>query len=166
MDISYLGKSAVKIRGKSATLITDATGFKVEVGKEIKKEISGPGEYEVGGISALSFKFGESLVYVFEVDGLRILYLGSYLGGLTDERMSQVGYIDILILDTGSKLKEAVNAVGLVDPYYVIPFSKKEPVETFLKETGLSVEKTDKFSVKKEEIIEDQTTKIILLPEK
>ena len=44
-------------------------------------------------------------------------------------------------------------------------FSKLEPVETFLKEIGLSVEKMSKLTVKKEEI-DLEVQKVILLERK
>jgi capsule polysaccharide export protein KpsC/LpsZ len=42
-------------------------------------------------------------------------------------------------------------------------FSKLEPVDNFLKEVGMQVENLPKFSIKKEDIIEDQNTKVIVL---
>lgn len=243
MDITYLGHSSFKLRGKTASLITDPfdpkfVGFKYpscdadivtvshnhndhnqsQLVKNVKMVVNGPGEYEISGISIIGIpsfhdnKKGEergvNTIYVFEIDGLRIAHLGDLGSDLTDEQVSSLGSIDVLMLPVGGVFtigpKEAVKVVGEVDPYFVIPmhynsiqkhsavirgdelnadmssskggrhkvnglspeFSKLEPVETFLSECGLTVERIDKFSLKKEDILEDQSTKVILLPQK
>ena len=52
-----------------------------------------------------------------------------------------------------------------LESYYVIPFGQKseEELEKFLKESGLVTQRISKFVLKKEEIIEDQTTEIIVI---
>ena len=73
----------------------------------------------------------------------------------------------------GSKVDEIK-----IDPYFVMPMhynvqgltlsqaEKMEPVETYLKESGLPVENLPKFTIKKEDILEDQNTKVIVLEKK
>ena len=65
--------------------------------------------------------------------------------------------------------------VGEIDPFFIIPmhyqvpgmnldgFGKLYPVTDFLSESGLPVENLPKFSVKKEDIIVDQSAKVIVL---
>ena len=166
MDIQYLAGASFKLKGKTATILTDASSFKVEVEKQIKMEISEPGEYEIGGISIIGMQLGGNKVFVFEIDGLRVLYLGDFSEGITDEKVSQLGSIDVVIINVGESFKESVKVIGGIDPYFVLPFTQKEPVETFLAESGMTVEKMDKFSLKREDILEDQGTKTILLPQK
>lgn len=74
--------------------------------------------------------------------------------------------------------KEAVEIINKIEPYFVIPMHYKAPgisdqiaanletVESFLKESGLPVENLPKFSIKKEDILEDQNTKVIVLERK
>jgi L-ascorbate metabolism protein UlaG (beta-lactamase superfamily) len=216
MDITYLGHSSFKLRGKSASVITDPFDSKVvglkypsseadivtvshshpdhnqpQIIKNLRMVIEGPGEYEISGISIIGIpsfhdsKKGEergfNTIYVFEIDGLRVAHLGDLGTDLTDEQVSALGSIDVLIIPVGGEYtigpKEAVKIVGEIDPFFVIPmhykvdgigpeFSKIEPVDTFLKESGLTVEKMDKFLLKREDILEDQNTKIVLLPSK
>jgi L-ascorbate metabolism protein UlaG (beta-lactamase superfamily) len=216
MDITYLGHSSFKLRGKTASLITDPFDPKVvglkypsneadivtvshnhpdhnqsQIIKNVRMVVEGPGEYEISGISIIGIpsfhdnKKGEerglNTIYVFEIDGLRVAHLGDLGTDLTDEQVTALGSIDVLIIPVGGDYtigpKDAVKIVGEIDPYFVIPmhykvsgisseFSKLEPVDTFLKESGLTVEKMDKFSLKREDILEDQSTKIILLPQK
>jgi len=206
MDISYIGHSSFKIKTKSATIITDPfdpskVGLKfpgvdgdiVTVSHDhadhnnivkvsgAKKVISGPGEYEVSGISILGYGSfhddkkgedrGKNTIYVFEAEGLRLVHLGDLGHALSDELVSEMGTIDILMVPVGGVYtigpKEASEVVSKIDPYFVIPMhyggEKMEPVETFLKESGLSVENLPKFSLKKEDILEEQNTKVVVL---
>lgn len=216
MDITYLGHSSFKLRGKTACVITDPfdpkfVGLKYssadadivtishnhsdhnqsQLVKGVRMVVNGPGEYEISGVSIIGIpsfhdakkgeERGNNTIYVFEIDGLRIAHLGDLGEVLSDEQISQLGNIDVLMIPVGGEYtigpKEAVKMVGEVGPYFVIPmhykvdglspeFSKLEPVETFLSECGLTVERIDKFSLKKEDILEDQSTKVILLPQK
>jgi len=152
MDIQLIGKGLFKLKGKTASIITDFSSFKVEVEKQVKMEISEPGEYEVGGISILGMQFGENIIFVFEIDGLRIAYLGEFKKDLTDTQISELGNIDILVIFEGRE-----KIIGQIDPYFVI-------TENY--QGSLPVEKIDKFSLKREDILEDQSTKIIILPQK
>ena len=217
MDITYLGHSSFKIRGKLATVVTDpfdskTVGFKypsveadivtishdhadhnrADLVKGVKKIVTGPGEYEILGVSIIGIsqfhdeekgqKRGRNTLYVFEVDGVRAAHLGDLGHELSDEVVNQIGDIDVLMIPTGGFFtigaKEAVEIVTKIEPYYVIPmhykveginldtFSELSPVEEFLTSSGLSVEKLSKFSIKKDEVIEDQGTKVILLERK
>jgi len=216
MDITYLGHSSFRLKGKTASVITDPynpkfVGLKYpsfdadivtishnhndhnqsQLVKAVRMVVNGPGEYEVSGVSIIGIpsfhdakkgeERGKNTIYVFEIDGLRIAHLGDLGEGLSDEQISQLGNIDVLMIPVGGEYtigpKEAVKVVGEVGPYFVIPmhykvdglspeFSKLEPVETFLSECGLTVERIDKFSLKKEDILEDQSTKVIILPQK
>lgn len=155
------------------------------------KVINGPGEYEVKGVSFLGFSSyhdnekgetrGKNTIYVIEADGLRIAHLGDLGHELSSDLVDSLGAIDILMVPTGGDFtigpKEASEVVSKIDPYFIIPmhyqvaglsstFSKLEGVETFLKEVGVPSETLPKFTIKKDEIMEDQNTKVIVLERK
>ena len=158
----------------------------------IRKVVNGPGEYEIMGVSILGYgsfhdaseggERGKNTIYVFEADGLRLAHLGDLGHPLSDDLVSKIGAIDILMVPVGGEYtigsKAAAEVVSKIDPYFVIPmhykldginpetFAKLEPVETFLKEVGITVENLPKFSVKKEDIQEDQSSKVIILERK
>lgn len=158
----------------------------------VKKVVDGPGEYEIMGVSIIGYpsfhdakqgaERGKNTIYVIEADGLRLAHLGDLGHTLSDELVNQIGSIDILMIPVGGKFtigpKEAAEVVSKIDPYYILPmhykaagmnaeqFSDMEPVETFLKETGMTVENLPKFSVKREDILEDQGSKVIVLEKK
>lgn len=209
MEISYLGHASFRIKTKSAVIVTDpyltrtdadivtvshdhfdhnatdkVTGF--------RKIVSGPGEYEISGVSIIGItsyhdakkgvERGKNTIYVYEAEGLRLAHLGDLGHVLDDDVLNQIGAIDILMVPVGGEYtigpKEAAAIVSEIDPYFILPmhfqapyldaetFAKLEAVESFLKEMGAPVENLPKFSIKKEDIIKDQNTKIIVLQAK
>lgn len=157
--------------------------------KGARKVVSGAGEYEIAGVSIIGIsqyhdnekgeKRGKNIIYIYEMDGLRVCHLGDLGHVLSDEIIGQMGSIDILMVPTGGVYtigpKEAVEVVSQIDPYFVIPmhynvkglnqegFSKLSPVEDFLSSSGLTVERMQKFIIKKDDIAEDQSAKVVLL---
>lgn len=92
MEVAILSEKTLKIKGKTSTIIIDplSTISKVEAQgvlyshpkessfSESKIEgsrlaIEGPGEYEVGGVKVLSLKANGGLVFLVEVDTVKIL---------------------------------------------------------------------------------------------
>lgn len=94
--------------------------------------------------------------------------------------MEAVGNVNILTLPVGNKYslgpKEAVKVVNDIEPQIVIPmhyffeginkeyFDGLLPVDNFLSEMGLPVEKLPKLSLKLADLTEDQ--KVVLLERK
>lgn len=160
--------------------------------KGTRKIIFGAGEYEIAGVSIIGIsqfhdevkgeKRGKNIVYVYEMDDLRLCHLGDLGHVPSDETVGQMGDIDVLMIPTGGFYtigpKEAVEVVGKIDPYFVIPmhfqikglnqdgFSQLLPVEDFLSNSGLSVEKMQKFTIKEDDVAEDQSAKVIVLEKK
>lgn len=158
----------------------------------VKRVIAGPGEYEVMGVSIIGYKTfhdakngeerGKNTIYVYETEKLRICHLGDLGHPLTEDLINEIGDIDILMIPVGGDYtidsKLAAETVSKIEPFFVVPmhyqqeglkadaFSSLTGVDNFLKETGLSVENMDKFSLKKEDTMEDQSTKVIVLARK
>ncbi len=158
----------------------------------VRKVVEGPGEYEVMGVSIIGYKTyhdskngeerGKNTVYVFETEKLRVCHLGDLGHSLSEDLVNELGDIDILIVPVGGDYtidsKLAAEAVNKIEPFIVIPmhyqqeglkadtFSSLDGVDNFLKETGLTVENLDKLTIKKEDIMEDQSTKVVVLSRK
>jgi L-ascorbate metabolism protein UlaG (beta-lactamase superfamily) len=189
-DSSYVGLKFQKTDADIVTISHDHKDHNHASNVNLtKKIIAGPGEYEISGVSILGFSSfhdskdgsqrGKNTIYVFEADGLRIAHLGDLGHALSDELVNSMGTIDVLMVPVGGEYtigpKEAVEVASKVDPYFIIPmhykvnglnsevFSKLEPVDTFLKEIGMPVENLPKFSIKKEDILPEQNTKVIVL---
>lgn len=168
MDITLINSKdwQFKIKGRIGTLFTLDNAVRIESSKDgSSKDLFGPGEYEVAGISVIGIKNNESTVFVYEVDNLRICHFGKQLDVLAEGKLTQVGDIDVLLLPIGPK---SIEMMQQIEGYYVIPYgySSEEELEKFLKESGISVKRLPKFSLKKEEIMEEQLTEIVVLESK
>jgi len=192
-DTTMVGLKYSGVEGDIVTISHDHNDHNAESKVAgVKKVVKGPGEYEIMGVSILGYPSfhdasggadrGRNTIYVFEAEGLRLAHLGDLGHPLGDDLIEKMGSIDVLIVPVGGEYtigpKEASEVVSKVDPYFVIPmhyqalglnpatFSKLEPVEVFLKEVGMTVENLPKFTIKKEDILEDQSTKVIVLEKK
>ena len=215
MDITFLGHSSFRIKGKNVTLVTDPyyaklVGLKyprvsadivtvshghddhnkVENVSGVKKVISGPGEYEIMGVSIIGIASfhddkkgklrGKNTVYVIEMDGLRLVHLGDLGHKLSDNILEGIGNVDVLMIPVGGEYtigpSTAADIVRDVEPRTTIPmhyqmkglnpeiFGKLTSVDAFLSDVGLSAETMDKLTIKKESLGEDQ--KVVVLERK
>ncbi len=125
---------------------------------------------------------GENTIYVIEADGLVVAHLGDLGHLLSDDLVDEIGDIDVLMIPVGGFFtigpKEATEIISKISPRFVIPMHYKTegmepgfagnllPVTDFLKESGMTTETLPKFSLKKEDILEEQNTKVIVLEKK
>lgn len=184
MEIVYLGHSSFRLKGKSSTVVTDPYDEKsgkfprdidaniVTVSHDhgdhnaVNKVggnpfiITGPGEYEVGGVSVIGVptfhddkeggERGGNTVYVVEIDGLRIVHMGDLGHKLTQEQLDEIGPVGIALVPVGGTYtidaKIASEVVKQLEASVVIPMHYQQPgmdagtfgsltgVEDFLKE--------------------------------
>lgn len=218
MEIYYLGHSAFRIKGKAASLVTDpfdpdkASGLGIKFTKIeaeivtlshdhpdhnaahlVKGEpfvISGPGEYEVKGVTIFGISSshnreesqvkGENVVYLIEMDGLRICHLGDLGEMLNEEKLEEINGVDILMVPVGGYYTinpaQAVELIGKIEPAIVLPmhykikpmgqeFSQLATLEEFLKETEeTNLPVFPKLVISKDKIPEER--QIVLLETK
>ncbi len=163
MDISRLDKKEFRIKGRSGTITTFENGVKIESSKDgSSKELNGAGEYEVAGISVIGVKNDGGVVFVYEVDGIRICHFGIVKDVLSEGKLTQVGDIAVLLLPISSR---SIEIMQQIEGYYILPYGYDSEVELdkFLKDSGFNVQRLPKLLLKKEEMIEDQTSEIIVL---
>ena len=166
MEIIYLGHSSFRIKGKDVYLVTDPfadpdLGFKfpkveadiVTVSHNHQDHnasnqvggnpfiISGPGEYEVKGVSVFGInsfhdaKLGKELgfntIYVIETEGLRICHLGDLGETLSDKQLEEINGVDILMVPVGGiwtlNPEQALSIVSAIEPSIVLPIHFKVP---------------------------------------
>ncbi len=215
MDIIYLGHSSFKFKGKSASVVTDpfdpkmiglkfstadadivtishkhADHNKSDLVTGVKKIVSGPGEYEIMGVSIIGIpsyhddkkgeERGKNTIYVFEMDGLRLCHLGDLGHDLTEKMLEEIGTINILMVPVGGEytinaskavtVAQAIEANIIIPMHYQMPGMKEEissklsTEEAFLKEIGLPAERLAKLSIKKEDLQEEQ--RVVVLEKK
>lgn len=85
MEIAWVAKQGIRIKGKHATVMfnplddtipCDASIYfpvKPVVKKSVGVPVNGPGEYEIGGVKISGVKNKENTVYSLNVDGVDIL---------------------------------------------------------------------------------------------
>jgi len=175
MELTYLGHSCIRIRGRDATVLvdpprgrgaasagrshpdiivrtlgaTDTDGLRKVEGRS--QEVSGPGEFEVRGVSILGLPAGETTVMRIEVDDVRVAAAGRLDRQLAEDEIDALGHVDILVVPVGGgdalTAVEATRLVNAVEPAIVVPAryrlpdsddSKYETVDKFAKEMGLT----------------------------
>jgi L-ascorbate metabolism protein UlaG (beta-lactamase superfamily) len=182
MDITWLGHSCFVVKGKQATVITDPyhdfdkyrlqrpSGNIVTVSHQHEhhnyteavdgkpRVVSGPGEYEVGGVFVTGIttyhdnvngeKAGKNTVFLIELDDIRVCHLGDLGHKLTSRQTEELSNIDVLLVPVGGlttiNAPVAAEVINMLDPEVVIPMHYKteatsmelEPVDAFLKEMG------------------------------
>lgn len=158
--------------------------------KEVKKVVAGPGEYEIQGVSIIGFASfhdnkkgqlrGKNTIYVIEMDGLRLAHLGDLGHKLNEKTVEEMGDVDVLMIPIGGvytiNASEATEVVRAIEPNITIPmhyqvkglkkatFEKLTGLKPFLADVGLTVDKTNKLSVKPSTIEEEQ--KVVVLEKK
>ena len=117
----------------------DHASGKELVSREGSVIIEEPGSYAEKGINLTGIdsyhdkdkgeKRGENVIFVFEVDGVRICHLGD-LGHLLDEsHIEKIGPVDVLLIPVGGNYtidgKEAVETIERLNPQVVVPMHYK-----------------------------------------
>lgn len=199
MEITYLGHSSFKLKGDTASVVTDPfdsamVGLKFppteadiitishhhkdhdQVGEVsgVRKVVDGPGEYEIAGVSILGFESfhddkggserGKNVIYVIEMDGVRLCHLGDLGHNLTDEQINALGDIDVLFIPVGGTYtidtKVAKDLTLAIEAKITIPmhyntdninkqnFGMLSPVSEFLSQVELKVENEKKLKLK------------------
>ncbi len=147
--------------------------------------IDNPGEYERKGISVRGIRSyhdntqgserGLNTVYIIKAEELTVCHLGD-LGQeqLSDTQVQEIGEVDLLLIPVGGTYtvdgKEAARITAQIEPKMIIPMHFKIPglsielegVEKFIKEIGLTPEKSDKLKVAKKTLPMEETKLVVL----
>lgn len=145
------------------------------------------GEYEVGGISVFGVptfhdgtqgsERGPNTIFTILIDDVRICHLGDLGHILSNEQVSDIGAIDVVLCPVGGKFTinpaQAVENIHLLEPSYVIPMHFKTPehdpkvfaemgtLAQFLKEYGAEPQPLKSLSVDKGKMPEE--TELVVL---
>lgn len=146
--------------------------------------VTGPGEYEKAGVQIVGvqsfhdneegIKRGYNTIYVVTIDGIRVCHMGD-IGQtqLTDEQLSTIGDIDILMIPVGGIYtvdgKQATKLVSQLQPKIVIPMhykikglkEKLDDEKVFVKEIGMKPETVDTFKITKKNLPSEETQLIV-----
>jgi L-ascorbate metabolism protein UlaG (beta-lactamase superfamily) len=183
-DHQVAGYEPLKLRADIVTVSHDAPGHNyTSVIKGVSHFITGPGEFEIGGVfvtgiqtNGHSKKNGElrNTLYVFDYDGVNVAHLGDLLRVPTQTEVEALGTVHVALVPVGGggglTAAKAAEVVSLLEPGYVIPMHyatpgnviKLGPLNKFLKEMGLgAVEAQASLKVTRSSIPED--TRVVVL---
>ena len=155
--VSYGHPDDSVVTGRSANAKAGATSRQLGVPLPTSLEkafvLDAPGEYEVHDVmvtgvrtfrdNELGAARGQSVSYVYELDGVYAAHLGEIGHKLDQETVSEMGHVDVVILGIGPQLNaaHAAEIAGQLDAHLVVPLpltdaaAKPEAdLERFLKE--------------------------------
>ena len=131
MEIHWLGHSCFRIKGSRTTVITDP--YPPDLGYQLGKQsanivtvshqhpghsyvdgiggeprvVSGPGEYEIGGILIIGTATyhdgdsgqtkGKNTIYIMDVDEVTVCHLGDLGHVLTTDQVEDIENVDVLV---------------------------------------------------------------------
>jgi len=173
-------KVGTKIQG-DIVLFNSENHDEIEM-DETTKMFDWPGEYEVKGVPITAFpawtkskskeetegqKGNPTLIYTFEIEGIRVCHLGDLGHVLSSDTVKQIGDIDVLLISVGDtsnmENKKALEVIEAIDPRVVIPMEADNPKDN-LKELGAdTVEEKEELLIKtRSELPEDKRSYIVL----
>jgi L-ascorbate metabolism protein UlaG (beta-lactamase superfamily) len=211
MDIQFYGANCVRINTKEATVVIDdnlkALGKKPvtkkdnialftnpnlisdDVIKNARTFIDMPGEYELSQVSILGIpaqahtdESGEkAVIYRLAIGDIRVAVLGHIYPDLSEEKLEELGTIDILIIPVGGNgyTLDPIGATKLakkIDPKIIIPTHydikgvnyevPQQPLDEALKVLSMEpTDTTDKFKLKPNAALPESKQLIVLEPQ-
>jgi L-ascorbate metabolism protein UlaG (beta-lactamase superfamily) len=154
-----LGLAVPKLKAEVVTISHDEPGHNnLEMIKGEPYVLSGPGEYEIGGLFVTGLAMHNTqaarprrnVAYLIEMDGLNVLHLGDLDHVPEQSVVESIGEVNVLLIPVGGgkglKASEAAEVVALVEPHFVVPMHYAlpglavdlDPVDRFLKAMGVT----------------------------
>jgi L-ascorbate metabolism protein UlaG (beta-lactamase superfamily) len=182
-DHNEIGYGELKLKADIVTVSHDASGHNyVKAVKGSSWQITGPGEYEIGGVFLTGVPTGEAgkngannMVYAFDYNGVNVVHLGDLRNTPTRTQVEAFGTVDVLLVPVGGggslNAAKAAEVISLLEPGIVVPMHYKTPatsvklnlINQFLKEMGLGKKVEEQPSLKVSQgSIPDETRVVIL----
>ena len=217
MELTWYGRTCIRIRGRDAVVVTDpyqsvvgptgrgisgdvvtfshpddnplprAKGRHSRDGKTLLPSslenafvLDGPGEYEVKEVlvtgvrtyrdDARGGELGKQTAFLIEVDGLHTIHLGEIGHLLSEEKLADIGSVDIACVPLGGSLSpsQAAAVVAQLDPKIVVPMpicedeaECAEALKRFFHEMGAESVTQPKVSVTATSLPAETTTVLL-----
>jgi len=159
-DHNAVGFEPLKLRGEIVTVSHDAPGHNfVTSVKGHSRVITGPGEFEIGGVfitgvqtnkkSKSSTEELRNTLYVFDYDGVTVAHLGDLQRVPSQTEIENLGGVSVVLVPVGGggglNAAKAAEIVSLLEPGFVIPMHYEvpesnlqlDPLNRFIKEMGV-----------------------------
>ncbi|MEI7743568.1 MAG: MBL fold metallo-hydrolase [Chloroflexota bacterium] len=217
MELTWYGKTCIRLRGKDAVVVNDPYPSIVgPTGRGITGDVitfshpddaplakkpgrtsrdgltviptslesafvlDGPGEYEVHDVLLTGVRTyrdnsrgadkGRQTAFMSEVDGIHTIHLGEIGHELTEEKLGDIGRVDIACVPIGGALTatKAAALVAQLDPKIVVPMTLceddadcEEELKKFLHEMGATPTIQPKLSVTASGLPAETTTVLL-----
>jgi L-ascorbate metabolism protein UlaG (beta-lactamase superfamily) len=186
-----VGYGSVRLKADIVCVSHDAPGHNyVEGVKGEKRVITGPGEFEIGGvfITGIATRHGvggekkkkanepndPNTLYLIDFNGFTVAHLGDLDYVPTQQQVENLGAVDVVLVPVGGGsglgASQAAEVVSLLEPSIVIPMHYKtpeinfklDPITKFLKEMGITAPKPqESLKISRSELPEE--THVIVL---
>lgn len=178
-----LGLSPLKVRGDVVTISHDSPGHNFAAGIGGKRRtLTGPGEYEIGGVFITGIATNEdnealsNVLFLFDFGDVTIAHLGDMAKVPTQTKIEALERVDVLLVPVGGgnslNAAQAAELVSMLEPHIVIPMHYHVPgqkvelddVDRFLKEMGVSRPEEETTIRVTKGAISEETTVVLLSP--
>lgn len=180
-----MGLPPLKLKADVITISHDAPGHNYRKGvKGERRVITGPGEFEIGGVFITGIAMGErkgkkgdsrlNTLYVFDFEGLTVAHLGDLAYVPSQAQIEDLGAVDVALVPVGGgsalSPSQAAEVISLIEPSTVIPMHYKTgqlqlklgAVSRFLSEMGIKdLDPQPSLKVSKSSLSEE--TQIVVL---
>lgn len=171
-DSRQVGYEALKLKADIVTVSNDTAGHNhLNAVKGVSKTITGPGEYEIGGVFITGVQTNghtrhtsdedpRNTLYVFDYGGLTVAHLGRMNRVPSQTEVEALGPVKVALVPVGGNgalnAGKAAEVISLLEPSIVIPMLyavkgaaiKLDSLGKFLKEMGLTEEPEAQPSLK------------------
>lgn len=183
-DHKAIGYKPLSLRGHIVSISHHAPGHNnISVVKTKPRVISGPGEFEIGGVFVTAVQTNgykrdksekKNILCVFDYDGITVAHLGDIRRVPSQSQVEALGTVNIALVPVGAgnglNAAKAAEVVSLLEPGIVIPMHYNTPdcklkldsLDKFIKEMGLSnIEPISSLKITKSAIPSE--TKVVVL---
>jgi L-ascorbate metabolism protein UlaG (beta-lactamase superfamily) len=158
-DHNVAGYSKLNFKADIVTISHDAPGHNyLPAVKGAQQVITGPGEYEIGGVFVTGVRTNgkknkddekPNTLYVFDFEGVTVAHLGDLNRVPSQSDIEVLGDVSVVTVPVGGggglNSAKAAEVISLLEPGIVIPMHyhtegvrlSLEPLEKFLKEMGV-----------------------------
>lgn len=178
-----LGLSPLKVRGDVVTISHNSPGHNHAAGVSGRRRtLTGPGEYEIGGVFVTGIATNEgdeslaNVLFLFDFGDLTIAHLGDMTEVPTQTKIEALEQVDVLLVPVGGgrslNAAQAAELVSMLEPHIVVPMHYHIPglkaeldgVDRFLKEMGVSAPEEEASIKVTRSAISEETTVVLLSP--
>jgi L-ascorbate metabolism protein UlaG (beta-lactamase superfamily) len=178
-----LGLPALKLRGDVVTVSHNSPGHNNAAGISAKhRTLTGPGEYEIGGVFVTGIATNEdnesqaNVLFLFDFGDVTVAHLGEMAEVPNQTKIEALEQVDVLLVPVGGgnslNAAQAAELVSMLEPHIVIPMHYDLPglkpeldgVDRFLKEMGMTRPEEETTLRVSRSAISEETAVVLLTP--